>query len=224
MEKLNFKTFSVKKLLKTILYTVIISVFIGTTTLFFMAILENAQLEIISNLDENSETLIQIGKGYQEAADEINKEISEEKKTYGEDYPAEGIFLYQLISRFSTNRIVQVYSVALTIGIVSGIIIYIVAIQNTSKKQVIIELAIAFVVLIILIILIMLFINKGYEIILNKAINSINPTNVQYSIPEYIDIKEMLIVYVVIAVVTYIVNMIRQKVLTNRLNKQLHIK
>ena len=64
MEKLNFKTFSVKKLLKTILYTVIISVFIGTTTLFFMAILENAQLEIISNLDENSETLIQIGKGY----------------------------------------------------------------------------------------------------------------------------------------------------------------
>jgi len=42
---------------------------------------------------------------------------------------------------------------------------------------VIIELAIAFVVLIILI---MLFINKGYEIILNKAINSINPTNVQY--------------------------------------------
>lgn len=221
MEKLNFKTFSVKKLLKTILYTVIISVFIGTTTLFFMAILENAQLEIISNLDENSETLIQIGKGYQEAADEINKEISEEKKTYGEDYPAEGIFLYQLISRFSTNRIVQVYSVALTIGIVSGIIIYIVAIQNTSKKQVIIELAIAFVVLIILI---MLFINKGYEIILNKAINSINPTNVQYSIPEYIDIKEMLIVYVVIAVVTYIVNMIRQKVLTNRLNKQLHIK
>lgn len=39
MEKLNFKTFSVKKLLKTILYTVIISVFIGTTTLFFMAIL-----------------------------------------------------------------------------------------------------------------------------------------------------------------------------------------
>lgn len=221
MEKLNFKTFSVKKLLKTILYTVIISVFIGTTTLFFMAILENAQLEIISNLDENSETLIQIGKGYQEAADEINKEISEEKKTYGEDYPAEGIFLYQLISRFSTNRIVQVYSVALTIGIVSGIIIYIVAIQNTSKKQVIIELAIAFVVLIILI---MLFINKGYEIILNKAINSINPTNVQYIIPEYIDIKEMLIVYVVIAVVTYIVNIIRQKVLTNRLNKQLHIK
>lgn len=221
MEKLKFKTFSVKKLLKTILYTVIISVFIGTTTLFFMAILENAQLEIISNLDEISETLIQIGKGYQEAADEINKEISEEKKTYGEDYPAEGIFLYQLISRFSTNRIVQVYSVALTIGIVSGIIIYIVAIQNTSKKQVIIELAIAFVVLIILI---MLFINKGYEIILNKAINSINPTNVQYIIPEYIDIKEMLIVYVVIAVVTYIVNMIRQKVLTNMLNKQLHIK
>ena len=221
MEKLKFKTFSVKKLLKTILYTVIISVFIGTTTLFFMAILENAQLEIISNLDEISETLIQIGKGYQEAADEINKEISEEKKTYGEDYPAEGIFLYQLISRFSTNRIVQVYSVALTIGIVSGIIIYIVAIRNTSKKQVIIELAIAFVVLIILI---MLFINKGYEIILNKAINSINPTNVQYIIPEYIDIKEMLIVYVGIAVVTYIVNMIRQKVLTNRLNKQLHIK
>lgn len=221
MEKLNFKTFSVKKLLKTILYTVIISVFIGTTTLFFMAILENVQLEIISNLDENSEALIQIGKGYQELANEINKEINEEKKAYGEDYPAEGIFLYQLIGKFSTNRIVQVYSVALTIGIVSGIIIYIVAIQNTSKKQVIIELAIAFVVLIILI---MLFINKGYEIILNKAINSINPTNVQYSIPEYIDIKEMLIVYVVIAVVTYIVNMIRQKMLTNRLNKQLNIK
>lgn len=218
MKKIEFKKFSIKKLLVTILYTVIISVFIGTTTLFLSSVYENTQLEIINSLDSDSETLIEIGKAYQEQAEQIDKKAKEEKELYGEDYPSEGISLYKLISIFSTNRIMRVYSLTLIIGIVLGTIIYIVAIQKASKKQIIIELIVAFMIIAVS----TFIINIGYEMILNKAINEINPTKVQYSTD--IDIKNILILYVVIAIVAYAINMIRQRILTNKLNKQLNMK
>ena len=218
MKKIEFKEFSIKKLLVTILYTVIISVFIGTMTLFLSSVYENTQLEIINSLDSDSETLIEIGKAYQEQAEQIDKKAKEEKELYGEDYPSEGISLYKLISIFSTNRIMRVYSLTLIIGIVLGTIIYIVAIQKTSKKQIIIELIVAFMIIAVS----TFIINIGYEMILNKAINEINPTKVQYSTD--IDIKNILILYGVIAIVAYAINMIRQKILTNKLNKQLNMK
>ena len=200
------------------LYTVIISVFVGTTTLFLLSIPETIQLEMVNSMEKDSETLIEIGENYQDEANQISKKINEEKEAYGKDYPAEGIFLYQFISRFSTCRIIDVYSLALIIGIVLGTVIYIVAIQNTSKKQVIAELIVAFVILSVF----MFILNVGYETIINKVINSINPTEVQYFTD--IDIKNILILYMIVAVVVYVVNIIKQKILTNMLNKQLNIK
>lgn len=218
MKKLELKTFSVKKLLLTILCTVIISVFIGTTALFLLSIPEAIQLEMVNNMDKDSETLLEIGNNYQEQVDQINKKFNEEKVLYGKDYPSEGIFLYQLITRLSAYKIIDVYSLALIIGIVLGTVIYIIAIQKTSKKQVIIELIVAFVILSVL----MFIINAGYETIISKAINNINPTEVQYS--TNININNVLILYMIVAVVVYVINIIKNKILTNRLNKQLNIK
>lgn len=218
MKKLEFKTFSIKKLLITILYTIIISVFIGTTALFLLSIPEVLQLEVINSLDGDSETLVEIGKVYQEQVDQINKKINEEKESYGEDYPAEEILLYQFICKFSTSRIIQVYLFSLITGVILGIVIYIVAIQNIPPKQVFIELVIA---VIILVMLILLF-NIGYEIVLNKAINKIGSTDIKYSTD--LDISNIVILYIIVAIVIYIIHMIRQKVLTNKLNKQLNAK
>ena len=220
MKKIELKTFSIKKLLVTILYTVIISVFIGTTALFLLSIPETIQLEMVSSMDKDSETLIEIGKNYQEQVDQINKKINAEKELYGKDYPSEGIFLYQFISKFSTSRIMEIYSLAFIIGIILGTIIYIVAIQNTSKKQVIVELIVAFVILNVF----MFILNAGYEMILNNIINNISPTEVQYSTDTYIDTNNILILYMIVAVVVYVVNIIRQKILTDKLNKQLNTK
>lgn len=218
MKKLEFKTFSIKKLLITILYTIIISVFIGTTALFLLSIPEVIQLEVINSLDGDSETLVKIGKVYQEQVNQINKKINEEKESYGEDYPAEEILLYQFICKFSTSRIIQVYLFSLITGVILGIVIYIVAIQNIPPKQVFIELVIA---VIILVMLILLF-NIGYEMVLNKAINKIGSTDIKYSTD--LDISNIVVLYIIVAIVIYIIHMIKQKVLTNKLNKQLNAK
>lgn len=215
------KTFSVKKLLLTILCTVIVSVFIGSTILFVGSVPQWIQSEIITGMEEGSESLIEIGKSYQVGYEQIEESFKEDKALYGEDYPSEELFLMQLINIFSTNRIMQVYSLSFLIGIALGTIIYIVAVQNIKGKQILIELVVAFVVLFVL----MMLINLGYETLINKAIQSVNPTDVTYSTYIYdLESNNVLIPYIIVAAVIYIGNMVRQKIITNKLNKQLNNK
>lgn len=219
MKNLEFKTFSIKKLLTTILYTVIISVFIGTTILFLLSVPEAVQAEMIGYM-EDSEIIMEIGKNYEEQVQQIEKHVNESKEIYGEDYPAEGIFLHQFISKFSTDRIVKGYLLSLAIGIVVGTIIYIVAVQKISNKKVIIELMFAFAILLILAIIL----NVGYEAIVNKELNEIATVSESFYSGMEFNIKNMLVPYIIIAVGVYIVNMIRQRMITNQLNKKLNKK
>lgn len=217
----RLKTFSIKKLLLTILCTVIVSVFIGSTILFVGSVPQWLQSEIITGMEKGTESLVEIGKSYQIGYERIEETFREDKALYGEDYPSEELFLMQLINIFSTNRIMQVYSLSFLIGIALGTIIYIVAVQNIKEKQILIELVIAFVVLFIL----MMLINLGYETLINKAIQSVNPTDVTYSTYIYdLESNNVLIPYIIVAAVIYIGNMIRQKIITNKLNKQLNNK
>ena len=215
------KTFSVKKFLLTILCTVIVSVFIGSTILFVGSVPQWIQSEVITGMEKGSESLIEIGKSYQVGYEQIEESFKEDKTLYGEDYPSEELFLMQLINIFSTNRIMQVYSLSFLIGIVLGTIIYIVAVQNIKGKQILIELVVAFVVLFVL----MMLINLGYETLINKAIQSVNPTDITYSTYIYdLESNNVLIPYIIVAAVIYIGNMVRQKILTNKLNKELNKK
>ena len=71
----------------------------------------------------------------------------------------------------------------------------------------------------------MMLINLGYETLINKAIQSINPTDVTYSTYIYdLESNNVLIPYIIVAAVIYIGNMVRQKILTNKLNKELNKK
>lgn len=215
------KTFSVKKFLLTILCTVIVSVFIGSTILFVGSVPQWIQSEVITGMEKGSESLIEIGKNYQVGYEQMEESFKEDKSLYGEDYPSEELFLIQLINIFSTNRIMQVYSLSFLIGIALGTIIYIVAIQNIKGKQIFIELLVAFVVLFLL----MMIINLGYKTLINKAIQSVNPTDVTYSTYIYdLESNNVLIPYIIVAVVIYIGNIVRQKILTNKLNKELNKK
>ena len=78
MKNLEFKTFSIKKLLTTILYTVIISVFVGTTILFLSSVPEAVQAEMIGYM-EDSENIREIGKNYEEQVQQIEKHVNESK-------------------------------------------------------------------------------------------------------------------------------------------------
>lgn len=217
------KTFSVKKFLLTILCTVIVSVFIGSSILFVNSVPQwicSEAIDVIINNEKGSEFLVEIGNNYQlyEQVEEFSKE---DKALYGEDYPSEELLLMQLIYTFSKNKIVQVYSLSVLIGIALGTIIYIVAVQNIKGKQILIELVVAFVVLFIIIMLI----NLGYEMLINKAIQNANPTDVTYSTYIYdLENNNILITYIIVATVIYIGNMVRQKILTNKLNKELNKK
>ena len=221
MNNLKFKTFSFKKLLLTILCTAIVSVFIGTTILFIFSIPNWLQTEVVASMEKDSEALIEMVKSYQENLEQIQEIFNEDKALYGEDYPTEGIFLFQLINTFSRNRIVEVYTMSVLIGIALGTIIYIIAVQNINGKQMLIELVVAFIVLFVLITLL----NIGYEAIINKAISNANATDVKYSTYIYdLESNNILIPYIIVAIIIYLANMIRQKIITNKLNKQLNNK
>lgn len=218
----RLKTFSVKKLLLTILCTVIVSVFIGSTIAFVGSIPEWIQLEVVSGMEEGSEALVELGNSYQLGYEQMEEKFKEDKVLYGEDYPAEEIFLMQLINIFSTNRIMAVYTMSVLIGIALGTIIYIVAIQNIKGIEIVIELFLAFVVLFILI----SFLNLGYQTIINKLIGDVNPIRdgTYYTYIYDIESNNILIPYTIVAAVIYAVNMVRQKIITNKLNKQLNTK
>lgn len=221
MKNFKFKTFSVKKLLLTILCTLIVSVFIGTTILFVSSIPQWVQSEVVMGMEEGSESLVELGKSYQVVYEQMEEKFNKDKALYGEDYPAEEIFLMQTINIFSTNRIMAIYTMSILIGIVLGTIIYIVAIQNIKGIEIVIELFLAFVVLFILITLL----NLGYQTIINKLIGDVNPTDVTYYTYIYdLESNNILLPYTIVAAVIYIVNMIRQNIITNKLNKQLNNK
>lgn len=226
MKNLEFKPFSIKKLLLTILCTVIVSVFLGTTISFVLSTPTWIYSEVLTGMEntgieKNKNTLNEMVENYKYGFEKIEKKISEDKNLYGEDYPAEEVFLILLINRFSSYKIMEVYAISVLIGIVLGTIIYIVALQNIKGKQVVIELILAFVVLFIFITLL----NLGYQAIINKLITDLNTTNVTYDTYIYdLESYNILIPYILVAVTIYIVNMVRQKIITNKLNKQLNTK
>lgn len=217
--KERLKTFSLKKLLLTILCTVIISVFVGTTIVFVFSSTHRLTAEIIKNLEPDSEQLMEIGESYKKASKIIEEEINEYKMKYGEDYPIEEILLFQAIQIFSTTRILETYIMSVLIGIALGTIIYIVAVQNIKGKQVFIELIVAFLILFA----IMNLLNIGYEAIINKVISDINPTAIKYSTYIYdLENNNVLIPYIIVSGVLYIANMLRQYIITRKLNKALN--
>ena len=220
MKNLDFKTFSVKKLLLTILCTVVISVFIGTTVVFIMDIPVGILVDSLSYMNPDSEGLIEIGNEYQKSLETYTQAIKEKKELYGDDYPAEALFTYQLINWFQIRDIVKIYLISLLIGVILGTIIYIVVLQKTQKKQMIIELIIAFAIFVSF----MKILNVGYGVVINKVIQSIDSKSIKAYVDTYINTSTLMIIYVIIAIGIYIINMIRQKNITRKLNKELNNK
>lgn len=217
--KERVKKFLIWKLLLTILCTTIISTFIGFTIIFISAIPRWIISEVVFNLDDDSEILIEIGKTQEENFERVTEN---EEQHDGKKDADKGLILYYLTNKLPTQLIVNVYAKSFLIGIVVGTIIYIVAVQKVNEKKMIIELIISFIVLVVII----MILNIGYEAIINKGINELNPQQVKFSTYIY-DIesnKYFVIQYIIVAAIIYIVNMIRQKILTNKLNKELNNK
>ena len=137
----KFKGFNVKKLLLTILCSVIITTSLSLTALFvdsFSSVMVNEALDEVVNEEDKEipEELIEQGKYIEEG---LKKGIEKDKNTYGDDYPSEGILIFRLMSRSGTEQIVQVYKDAILVGITLGTFVYIIGIQKAKKMDLVIE-------------------------------------------------------------------------------------
>lgn len=219
MEKQERKI-SLKKLLLTILCTTIVSIFVGNTVLLVDTVPQWLETEKILSINRNSKYLIEIGENNQDNVKQLEEKYKEERALFGEKYPAEMMHLMQIANYF-TNRIIKVYTLSILIGVSTGAIIYIISIQRAKGKQLIIELIISLLIVFGLV----LFTNLGYEAYINNHVQIFNMTKIRTSAYIYeLEIKDILISYVIVAIVIYIGNIIRQKILTHKLNKEIENK
>lgn len=210
------KAFSIKKLLLCILCSILVTTFIGFTILFISMVPEWIMLEVITASDNNSKFLIEEGERIEQIIDEAALKTKEQ---YGEDYPANGILMQSALYFFKTTYIVRTYALTLLTGVVLGTLIYIVAIQEVKGKKLLLEIVVAFIILLTII----LVMNWGYQALINMVTRNLGETKQTYQTYIYdIENNSILIPYIVVFVLVYIGNLIRQKILTNRLNKELN--
>ena len=213
--------FSVKKLLLTILCSIIVTTFLGTTYLFLSNLPGWIESEILSSIDGDSQILKQIGYGFADQTRIMKESVAEDKEIYGQDYPSEEIFLYRVLVESRSYEIVRMFVLTLVMGIILGTIIYIVAIQNAKGKKLVIELLVAFVIIFVVLIVS----NTIYEAFLNNIINQYNTNVIEYQTYIYdLENQNILIPYIISIAIVYIGNMIYQKRQANKLNKELNKK
>lgn len=223
MKKLNkisktiFEGFSVKKLLFSILCSIIVSISIVATYLFIEAIPAVILCDVLDGVNYEDEYTKELLQSYEEEYKNIEEMVELSKEENGEDHPAGGLFLNAL-TNIKNLEIVYMYGTAILVGIILGTLIYIIFIQKTKGVQMLLETIICGLV----ILLILAIVNLGYNVIVNMAINDIVKINenIQYSTYVYDD-SNILIKFIGIIIVAYIVNLIYQKILANKFNKKL---
>jgi len=211
------KKFSIKKLLLTILCSIIFTTFIGNTYLFISAIPDWIRGEGTSVLYEENPTLFyETGEKLEK---QINEMIVEEKENKGEDFPALGAFVYLMSLIYPSMPIVKMYIFTLVAGLILGAIIYIVIIQKAKGKKLISEILIAFISIFLLITLA----NKGYELLINYMLSNNKASEFTYLTSLYdMDNNGILLPFIAVFGIIFICNLIHQKIQTNKLNKELN--
>jgi len=211
------KKFSIKKLLLTILCSIIFTTFIGNTYLFISAIPNWIRGEGTSVLYEENPTLFyETGEKLEK---QINEMIEEEKADKGEEFPALGAFMYLMLLVYPSAPIIRTYVLTFVTGLILGTIIYIVFIQKAKGKKLILELLIAFTTIFLLITLV----NKGYELLLNKMLDNNTASEFTYLTSLYdMDNYGILLPFIAVFGIIYICSLIYQKIQTNKLNKELN--
>ena len=206
------KKFSVKKMLLTIICSVLVTTSLGFTLQIPGMLSQFIMTEEIG-VDNNKtrEALVGIGKSYEESTQKVEERIEQEKEKYGEDYPAKGIFLYRV--QISTYRdILETYLITVMAGVLLGVFIYVIWIQNAKGKQLVIEIIATFFAMIVMAILV----KTGYS----ALISLISKTGKV----DTIDLNGIgiLALFGILLIAVYITNFIYQKYMSNKLNKKLN--
>lgn len=210
--------FSLKKLLLCLLCSVIITTSIGSTIIFIFAIPKWNLSEYIITLGHDPSTAKKLTGGFLERYQEtIVEECNRQRELYGDDFPAEAFFTFDLMNFATSDLSIHTYILTFILGIIIGTIVYIVFVQKSKGINLLFSLIFALAIIVALILLV----NFSYNTVMTHRLNELsNELNLIYDSPIF-NIKIILLAFLIIFVTIYIINMVHQKIITNKLNKEL---
>ena len=207
--------FSLKKLLKTIALWIVICVFVGTTYQVVNSISFAMMFQVMAESEVVPEGIL----SYYELLDGRFEEIIEyTKEAKGEDFPASGACFATYVQAWPAYRTLSMYTISVITGIIIGAVVYIVSVQKATKKKLIFELAVAFI-------LIAALIGGGdtaNRLILKFALDGVALAEGAQYILNQETLTNWVALYIALAVVLYVVNIVKQKIITHKLNKELN--
>lgn len=199
-----------KKLLICVLMSVLAINFVVMGVTIVCALQDNVLFQvdvynIFSKNKVNEEELIEYYKNQEEQMQYV-KDTNPEK--YNEDYPIYGM-LISALPLIKMRPIVSMYILSIITGIIFGLIIYLIVIENKKGK----EAVISFIVCLLLTVLLF----YGLKILSNALY-----TNIPYVQFEDFDWYELVITYTTTFVIIYGLNYIHNKFITKKMNKELN--
>ena len=220
------KKFNLKQLLLCIIGGICVSTFIGFSIIFVYNIASRSEVECVNALISAGqvEEVKELAKNYEEIFDEgLKSSIVDDTEQFGEDFPSKGLLLYRLVNYLGTDTIVNMYVGTVLFGSILGIVIYIIFVQKATGKNLVKELIIALGIEL----LINYSINLVYRLIINSVLKySVENKEFDY----YVDLLDSSLVdmtiwvFVGIVVIAYIVNIVRQNLITRKMNVELNKK
>lgn len=195
---------SLKKLFLCILVSILIANFIimGATIIAITFDHPTSSIEIFkSKISEN-----QLKEQYKEFENKMIQVKESNPEQYDADFPIYGMFA-TILPLTVLGPMVSMYILSIIVGIVVGLMVYLIFIENKKGKQAIIAFTICF----------------GITILLYKCLMVISEltSNLIYTQYEEYEWYQLFVGYVITFVVLYIGNMIYQKRITKKLNKKL---
>lgn len=199
-----------KKLLICVLMSVLAINFVVMGVTIVCVLQDNVLFQvdvynIFSKNKVNEEELIEYYKSQEEQMQYV-KDTNPEK--YNEDYPIYGM-LISALPLIKMRPIVSMYILSIITGIIFGLIIYLIVIENKKGK----EAVISFIVCLLLTVLLF----YGLKILSNALY-----TNIPYVQFEDFDWYELVITYTTTFVIIYGLNYIHNKFITKKMNKELN--
>ena len=215
------KKFSVLKLLFSIVCSVIVTVFCGN----IIWNIENdmfsyTEAKVLDGMTDEPQFVIDMLKPLSK---KVNEGFDNHKTTYnyGDEY-TEGMFLLNHLSSMKMQRVEFIFKCVL-LGVILGMVIYMIAIQKATGKKLVLELIIGFIFLCLIIVII----NLGYGVYFEKLVEGTeyNITNIQTNIYDLgLNKLELGIGFVALVLIIYIGHMVYNKMIVKKLNNELNNK
>lgn len=210
---------------------IIVSTMIVTLMTMLISMCLNVMQESIHQMDEykfdekahyfaytfiKNEKEDQEGKNTNIESDyEIGEEIieSEDLALYGEKVLTKLVRVVIESLYSSKDEVYELYFSSLLIGVLTGILVYLIYIEKVKAKKIIIISLIVFAVL---------FVVMNLKELIEDIVHSVEVKSLSINLDTYLN--KMFSVYFIIFIILYLANFINQKRITKKLNKELNKK